>query len=63
MAGHKIKIDTALFKQLSQAADIAGYSSVQEFIHHILETAIVDLKGNENEEEIRRRLQGLGYLD
>jgi hypothetical protein len=41
---------------------IAGYSSVDEFIHHALEKEIKQFEGAESEEEIRQKLKGLGYI-
>ena len=42
---------------------IAGYSSPEEFVHHVLEREIAKFeKGGASEEEIRKRMQGLGYI-
>ena len=59
----KIKIDKELFERLTKTAEVAGYSSTQEFIIHLLETAAGDICDNDSEELIRKRLQGLGYLE
>lgn len=60
---HKIAIEGELFERLEKAARIAGYATVDEFILHILETAATPPGGEESEEEVRKRLQGLGYLE
>jgi hypothetical protein len=39
-----------------------GYSSVEEFITHALEKELAVLEEADSEEEIRKRLQGLGYI-
>ena len=43
-------------------ASLAGYSSVDEFINHALEKEITKLEGADSEEEIKKRLKGLGYI-
>jgi hypothetical protein len=63
MFGPKIKIDRDLYHRLARCAQTAGYSSADEFIHHTLEKAAAALETADTEEEIKKRLQGLGYLD
>ncbi len=63
MFGPKIKLDRDLYQRLARCAEAAGYSSTEEFIRHALEKAAAVLEQAETEEEIRKRLQGLGYLD
>ena len=59
----KIKIDKDLFAKLKRAADIAGYSSVDEFIIHILEKEVSRIGGDSSsDEEIKKKLEGLGYI-
>jgi hypothetical protein len=62
MFGNRIKLDKDLLHRVKKFADIAGYSSVEEFITHALEKELAKLDGAETEEEIKKRLQGLGYL-
>lgn len=59
----KIKIDRALYDSLKKAAQVAGYSSVDEFIIHILEKTAAEVEQAQSEEEVRKRLQGLGYIE
>jgi metal-responsive CopG/Arc/MetJ family transcriptional regulator len=59
----RIKIDKQLYDRLAKAAEVAGYSSTDEFIMHLLETAAGSGTEQESEEEVRKRLQGLGYID
>lgn len=59
----KIRIDRALYETLKKAAQIAGYSSVDEFAVHILEKAAAEVEQAQSEEEVRKRLQGLGYIE
>ena len=59
----KVKIDRNLYATLKRAAQIAGYSSVEEFILHVLEKAASEVEQAQSEEEVRKRLQGLGYIE
>jgi uncharacterized protein (DUF1778 family) len=59
----KIKVDRGLYETLKRAAQIAGYSSVDEFVTHILEKAAAEVQEAQSEEEVRKRLQGLGYIE
>jgi hypothetical protein len=58
-----IKLEKALLKKIKMYAKIAGYSSVEEFITHALEKEIAVLEEADSEEEIRKKLQGLGYIN
>ena len=63
MFGNKIKLDKELIERAKKCAEIAGYSSVEEFIAHIVEREIAKLdSGGSSEEEIKKKLQGLGYI-
>ncbi len=59
----KIRIGNDLYATLKKAAVVAGYSSVDEFILHILERAVAEVTQAQSEEEVRKRLQGLGYIE
>ena len=58
----KIKLDASLVDRIRKFAEIAGYSSPEEFITHALEKELALLEDAEDEEEIKKRLQGLGYM-
>jgi len=62
MFGPKVRIDKELLERARKFARIAGYSSVEEFIAHALERELSQLEGADSEEEVRKRLKGLGYL-
>ncbi len=64
MAKLRIRIDDGLLSRMQKVADAGGYSSVEEFALHVLGREIDRLDGDESEseEEIRRKLEGLGYL-
>jgi len=62
MFGSRIKLDRALVAKVKRYADLAGYSSVEEFITHALEKEIAQLEGAESEQELKNKLKGLGYI-
>ncbi|MCP4144661.1 MAG: hypothetical protein GY752_05185 [bacterium] len=63
MFGPKIKVDKELMEKLDKCAEIAGYSSTNEFVVHVLEKEIAKFEeGGDSEDEIRKRMQGLGYI-
>ncbi len=63
MFGPKIKLDRDLYERLQRCAEAAGYSSLDEFIRHTLEKAAAAIEEADSEEEVKKRLQGLGYID
>ena len=62
MFGSRIRIDKELLRKVKMYSEIAGYSSVEEFITHTLEKEIEKLEDAGSEEEIKKRLRGLGYI-
>ena len=62
MFGSYVKIDKELLIKIKKFAAIAGYSSVEEFVNHALEKEISKIDGADSEEEIKKRLRGLGYI-
>ena len=60
----KLKIDNEMKDRLDKVSEAGGYSSVAEFILHIIERELnkLDPGADESEEDIRRKLEGLGYL-
>ena len=62
MFGSKVKIDKALLEKVTKYSETAGYSSPEEFINHALEKEVAKLEGADSEEEIKKRLKGLGYI-
>jgi hypothetical protein len=59
---NRIKLEKDLMTKLRRYAAIAGYASVEEFVTHALEKELAKLEGAESEEEIKKRLRGLGYI-
>jgi metal-responsive CopG/Arc/MetJ family transcriptional regulator len=62
MFGSKIKLDKELIARVKKVSDIAGYSTPEEFITHALEKELAKLEDAGSEEEIKKRLKGLGYI-
>ena len=62
MFGNRVKLDKALLAKIKRYADLAGYSSVEEFITHALEKEIAGLEQSESEQELKKKLKGLGYI-
>ena len=62
MFGSSLKLDKTLLAKAKRHADLAGYSSVEEFITHVLEKEIAHLETAGTEDEIKKRLKGLGYI-
>jgi len=62
MFGNRVKLDKALLAKIKRYADLAGYSSVEEFITHALEKEIALLEQSDSEQELKKKLKGLGYI-
>jgi hypothetical protein len=60
--GSKIKVDKDLLDRLQKAAELAGYSSVDEFVVHVLEKELSKIEDGASDEEIKKKLEGLGYI-
>ena len=62
MFGSNVKLDKALLAKVKRYADLAGYSSADEFIAHALEKEIARLETADSDDEVKKRLKGLGYI-
>lgn len=58
----KIRLNKDLYAKVKRYSEIAGYSTVEEFVTHALEKEIAQLDDADSEDEIRKKLQGLGYI-
>ncbi len=63
MSGPTIKLNKALWAKVKKCAEAGGYSSPQEFVEHVLEKELAKLDTSLSDEEIAKKLQGLGYID
>ncbi len=59
----KIKLDGHLFYRAGKVAEVAGYSSTEEFIVHIIEKELAQFESGESDEKVEERLRGLGYIE
>ena len=59
----KIKIDSNLFDRVKQAVEAGGYSSVEEFVVHIIEQELAKSEGSDTDENVAEKLRGLGYIE
>jgi predicted transcriptional regulator len=57
-----VKIDKELHARLTKVADVAGYATVDEFVAHVLEKEMLHFEDSKNDDEIRAKLKGLGYI-
>ncbi|MCD6193456.1 MAG: hypothetical protein DRI99_04925 [Candidatus Aminicenantes bacterium] len=62
MGKAKVKLDKDLLEKIKKYAEISGYSSPEEFITHCLEKELAKLEESDSEEEIKKKLKGLGYI-
>jgi len=61
--GPKIKLDKDLFDRVSKISKLSGYATVDEFVVHVLEKELAALEdGGGSDEEIKKKLEGLGYI-
>jgi len=58
----KVNIDKELYKKVKQFSENGGYSSVEEFISNLLERVVNPPETVDSDEDIVKRLQGLGYI-
>ncbi len=64
MAGGKgkVKLDAGLIERARKVAEAAGYSSVEEFLTHMLEKELRQMEEAKDEADLKERLRGLGYI-
>jgi hypothetical protein len=63
MFGPSVKVKKDLWDRIKKCADASGYSSPEEFVQHVLEREVARLEDTQSDEEIARKLKGLGYLE
>lgn len=56
-------MESGLYDRAKRAAEVAGYSSVNEFVAHCVENEIKKLKTDEAEGQVADQLRGLGYIE
>jgi hypothetical protein len=68
MFGYRLKIEGELLERSQKCAEASGYASVDEFLLHTIEKEVTRLLGSseggsDTAEEVKKRLQGLGYIE
>lgn len=58
----KVKIDSGLFDRAKKAAETAGYSGIEEFVTHIIETELAKHETSDDD-KVTDQLRGLGYIE
>jgi hypothetical protein len=58
-----IKLNKSLCDRAKQHAEASGYSSVKEFVEHVLEKELARLEESGSRAEVENKLKGLGYLE
>ncbi len=63
--GSNVKLDKDLLERCKKHAEEKGYSSVEEFVTYALEKELrkVEERSRDGEQEITKRLKGLGYIE
>jgi len=59
----KIKIDSGLYDRTKAAAEKAGYSSVDEFVEHLIEKELAKQESPDADKKVADQLRGLGYIE
>ena len=66
-SGKAVFLSTDLYDRIDKKAKSAGFSSVEEYVISVLEDVLEEetdvIYSKEEEEEVKRRLRALGYLD
>ena len=60
--GPKIRLDKDLFDRVSKIAKLSGYATVDEFVVHVLEKELAAVEDAGSDDEIKKKLEGLGYI-
>ena len=58
-----VKLKKQTWQRVKKCSQAAGYSSPEEFVEHVLSKELAKLEEAESDEEIVKKLQGLGYLE
>lgn len=61
----KLRFDSSTIERIRKVSEAGGYSSPEEFVIHIIERELdtLDPGEGESEEDIRKKMEGLGYIE
>jgi len=57
-----IKLNKSLFQRAAVCAEKTGYSSVEEFVEHLIQKEVARFEAADSKEDVEKKLKGLGYL-
>ncbi|HTS74924.1 MAG TPA: hypothetical protein VMG40_01905 [Bryobacteraceae bacterium] len=63
MFNTSIKLKKTTWQRAKRCAKAAGYASVEEFVEHVLEKELRKFDDAKSDDEIVKKLRGLGYLE
>ncbi len=58
-----VKLKKDLWERVKRCAAVAGYASPEEFVEHVLDKELSKIETSASDEEILKKLKGLGYLE
>lgn len=58
-----IKLNRSICERARRAAEAAGYSSLEEFVEHAVEKELAHHEESLSNDDLVRKLKGLGYLE
>ena len=58
-----LKLNKSLCDRARGLAKTAGYSSLEEYVEHVLERETAKLEEASTREDVEKKLKGLGYLE
>jgi len=58
-----VKLNKALYDRARRFATKAGYSTLEEFVQHLLERELAKVDDAASGAEVEKKLRGLGYLE
>ena len=61
--GPSIKLKKEVWERVKKISQVAGYSSPQEFVEHVVEKELAKLEDADSDDKILDKLKGLGYID
>jgi hypothetical protein len=64
---YKVKLEGELLDKIKKCVEAGGYESIDQFVVRVLERELNKLlpgeEGSASRELVKKRLQGLGYID
>jgi hypothetical protein len=63
MFSSNVKLSKDMLKRIEACAKKNGYASAQEFVEHAVDKELARLEDSDSDEDLTRKLKGLGYLE